>query len=80
MPSVLRGGPFRFFFYSNEGIEPPHTHVREGRRLAKFWLDPVSLAWSRRFRSHELTKIEALVSENQQELLEAWNEHFSTEH
>jgi hypothetical protein len=27
MPTVLRIGPYRFFFYSNEGHEPPHIHV-----------------------------------------------------
>jgi hypothetical protein len=27
VPTVLRVGPYRFFFYSNEGTEPPHVHV-----------------------------------------------------
>ena len=27
MPTVLRIGPFRFHFYSDEGNEPPHIHV-----------------------------------------------------
>ena len=32
MPTVLRWGPYRAFFYSNEGSEPPHVHLRaEGR-------------------------------------------------
>ena len=41
MPTVLRWGPYRAFFYSNEGSEPPHVHVRSGDKEAKFWLhDP----------------------------------------
>jgi hypothetical protein len=28
MPVVLRIGRFQFFFFSNEGREPPHIHVR----------------------------------------------------
>lgn len=54
MPTVRRIGSVRFFFYSNEGSEPPHIHVEQGDALAKFWLDPVSLASSSRYRAHEL--------------------------
>ena len=43
MPTVLRLGPFRFFFFSNEGTEPPHVHVERGDGHGKFWLDPVAL-------------------------------------
>ena len=28
----------RFFFYSNEGSEPPHVHVESGDGTAKLWL------------------------------------------
>ncbi len=30
MPTVLRWGPYRAFFYSNERGEPAHVHVRAG--------------------------------------------------
>jgi hypothetical protein len=36
MPTLGRIGPFRFFFYSNEGAEPPHIHVQQERKIAKF--------------------------------------------
>ena len=78
MPTVLRVGATRFFFYSNEGREPPHIHVQEGRNLAKFWLRPVSLASSTRFRSHEVRRLAKVVEENEDVLMEAWNEHFAT--
>ena len=75
-PTVLRVGPYRFFFFSNEGSEPPHIHVQRDRRLAKFWLAPGRLARSSNLASHELADIEALVRDNQSALLEAWHEFF----
>jgi hypothetical protein len=47
-----------------EGAEPPHIHVERDQCTAKFWLDPVQLAGSRGFRSHELNRIRALVIES----------------
>jgi hypothetical protein len=44
MPTILRVGRYRFFFFSNEGREPAHIHVKAGSDEAKFWLDPVQLA------------------------------------
>jgi hypothetical protein len=44
MPTVLRVGPYRFFFYSNEGQEPPHIHVKAGGDEAKFRRDSIELA------------------------------------
>jgi len=76
MPTVLRASGFRFFFYSLEGSEPPHTHVEHGDNVAKFWLDPVSVAESHGFRSHELNRLRALVIEHRMKFLEAWNAHF----
>ena len=44
MPTVLRSGPYRFYFYSHEPNEPPHVHVDRDDLSAKFWLQPVGLA------------------------------------
>jgi hypothetical protein len=77
MPTILRIGPFRFFFYSNENQEPAHIHIQRERMLAKFWLNPVALASSTRFSSQELRKLEQLVIDNRNVFLEAWNEYFS---
>jgi hypothetical protein len=76
MPTVLRVGRFRFFFYSNEGQELPHVHVKSGGDEAKFWLEPIDLATNHGFNGSELNEIGRLVEEHQLELLEAWNEHF----
>ena len=77
MPTVMRIGPYRFFFYSNERGEPAHIHVLRERALAKFWLEPVALAKSKHFAAHELNAIRQHVEDNVQELLEAWNEHLN---
>lgn len=76
MPTVLRVGRYRFFFFSNEGDEPAHIHVKAGSDEAKYWLEPVELAANYGFNGRELTDIEQVIDQNQQELLEAWNEHF----
>jgi hypothetical protein len=36
VPTVARIGPYRFFFFGNESLEPPHIHVQRDRNLAKF--------------------------------------------
>ena len=76
MPTVLRIGGYRFFFYSNENREPPHIHVQQAGRLAKFWIQPVILASSTGFAAHELNKLTRLVETHQKELLEQWHEFF----
>lgn len=78
MPAILRLGPYRFFFFSNENGEPAHIHIQRERMLAKFWLQPVALASSTRFPPKELRKLEQLVHENRTFLLESWNEYFSS--
>jgi len=76
MPTVLRVGAARFFFYSNEGSEPPHVHVERGDGFAKFLLQPVGSACSGRLRGHELRHLEHLVPEHSLEFLEAWRDFF----
>jgi hypothetical protein len=40
MPTALRAGPYRFYFYSYDCAEPRHMHVDRDDRSAKVWLDP----------------------------------------
>jgi len=42
MPTILMILGWRFFFYANEGNEPPHIHCKKGEAEAKYWLDPDS--------------------------------------
>ena len=74
MPTVLRVGRYRFFFFSNENNEPAHIHVKAESDQAKFWLEPISLASNYGFRAHDLNEIERIIQEHKDELLEAWNE------
>lgn len=76
MPTVLRSGPYRFYFYSHEPNEPPHVHVDQDNLSAKFWLKPVEVAANFGFRDHELGKIQSVVIQHTTDFLEAWNEFF----
>lgn len=75
MPTVLRVGKHRFHFFSNEGNEPAHIHVKAGHDEAKFWLSPVTLAENYGFKAHELNAIKRIIVKHHIELLEAWNEY-----
>ena len=74
MPTVLRVGPYRFHFYSDEGNGPPHVHVATADGEAKFWLDPVRIAANIRLTSVQVREIERLVFAHQTLLKEKYNE------
>jgi hypothetical protein len=76
VPTVLRSGPYRIFFYSADHVEPPHVHVERQNAAAKFWLDPVRLERSKGFSASEIRRIEGMVEENRTLLLRAWHEYF----
>jgi hypothetical protein len=75
MPTVLRLGPYRFYFYSHEPNEPAHVHVDRDDLSAKFWLQPAAVARNFGFPAHELWRLQDLVAEHQQALVEAWHGH-----
>ena len=76
MPTAMRTGPYRLYFYSHDLSEPPHIHVDRDEQSAKFWLSPVALARNLGFSARELRTIERIVIEHEQSLLEVWYEHF----
>jgi hypothetical protein len=78
MPTVLRTGPYRFF-YSHEPNEPAHVHVDRDDLSAKFWLVPVSLARNFGFTPTELRKLQSLVEQHRHRFSEEWNGHFGFE-
>jgi hypothetical protein len=76
MPTVLRSGPYRFYFYAGDQDEPEHIHVERDDSEAKFWLEPIRLARSHGFAAKELKSLERVVEDNRQFLLEQWHEFF----
>ena len=77
MPTVLRSGPYRFFFYAGDASEPPHVHVERDDCEAKFWLVPVRFERSVGFRSKDIQHVQILVEQHHEILLEEWNEFFN---
>jgi hypothetical protein len=75
MPTVLRVGPYRFF-YATDRDEPEHVHVERDSAVAKFWLVPVRLDKSKGFASTELNRIQRIVEEQNSILLEEWHGYF----
>ena len=76
MPTVMRSGPYRFFFYAGDRDEPPHVHVERDNSEAKYWLDPIQLERSNGFSRSELSKLKKLTTNNRQHLLDQWHEFF----
>lgn len=74
MPTSMRIGPYRFYFYSYDCGESRHMHVDRDTMSAKFWLDPdVSLATNHGFSRKELRDIERITRDNLEELKHAWD-------
>lgn len=54
MPTVLRVGPYRLFFYAGDRHEPMHVHVEREDKIAKFWIDSIRLQKSGGFNRMEI--------------------------
>jgi Domain of unknown function (DUF4160) len=76
MPTVLKVGPYRFFFYASDRGEPPHVHVERENMMAKFWFDPVRLSRSGDFGRAEIRRIEQLIEQHKPMLLKVWHDFF----
>jgi hypothetical protein len=78
VPTVMRSGKYRFFFFSNESAEPRHIHVESDDNHAKFWLEPLDLAKSVGYKNIELSEIRRLIQENILILKASWDAHFGS--
>jgi hypothetical protein len=67
---------FRFWFYSNEGREPPHVHASKGAGAAKLWLQPLQVAHSSGFTRPQLRRLRELAFEHQATFVERWYDYF----
>ena len=76
-PTIFREKGYRFYFLSNEE-ERIHIHVTREEGEAKFWIEPiVSLAVCHGLNPRRLNKIQKIVGEHRNEIIEAWQKHFS---
>ncbi|MCX7002101.1 MAG: DUF4160 domain-containing protein [bacterium] len=74
MPEIFRTAGFVFFFYTNEGHEPLHVHVRHAGGHAKFWMEPIALDYSEGMKTNEVSRAKQLLLANQRMILEKWHE------
>ena len=75
-PTVFREKGYRFFFFSREETRI-HVHVICADGEAKFWLEPdVDLAKNYRLSSSQLREIRKIIERHENELRDAWQEHF----
>jgi hypothetical protein len=77
MPTVLRKRGFEFYFFANEGFEPPHVHADKGNGSVKMWLQPLTVAESMGLKPAEVRSAMELAEEHRELLLEKWHEFFS---
>jgi hypothetical protein len=76
MPTLLRIGGMRFFFYAADGFEPPHVHVEVEARIAKIWLYDLTVAKSAGLSHRQLSDAVEQVRQHQSEFLEKWDAFF----
>ncbi len=76
MPAVLRYLSIPFFLLCGDRDEPLHIHIEREDKVAKFWLDPIRLQNSGGFNRAELNRIQKIIQDHHQELMEAWNDYF----
>ena len=54
-----------------------HVHVQHANGEAKFWLEPtMHLAQNYGLRTDELSTVERLIKEHEDDIRAAWQQHF----
>lgn len=76
MPTLLKWKGWIFLFYSSDGDEPPHVHIRKDRMEIKIWLSNCEVARNSGVRAHDVTELCKIVSEHKENFLERWHEYF----
>lgn len=76
MPTILKIGSMRFFFFSREESRM-HIHIICPEGEAKFWLEPtVELAVNCNLSIQKLNEVEKIVKEHEDEFKRAWKQFF----
>jgi hypothetical protein len=75
-PNLFSYKNYRFFFFSLE--EPRvHVHVLSPDGEAKFWIEPqIELAMNHGFKAHQISELEKVIKEHEDEIRNAWIRHF----
>lgn len=77
VPILLSEDGYVFRFFSGDGSEPQHVHVRGNGGVAKVWLVPrVQLAEYRAYNRHRREQIIRKTEAHRDEWIARWNSHF----
>ena len=86
MPQLLRFGPYRIYFWSNEGLplEPIHVHVSNGvpnAEATKIWITQNKRAlladpYDKRIPTKILNRLVEMIEAQSDDIIEAWLERF----
>jgi hypothetical protein len=77
MPKIYEQNGYRFFFYSAEGDEPCHVHIKKGEGDGKIWLEPeLKEEYLVDFKSQEKKQIRKIVQEQRDYFIQRWYEYF----
>ena len=76
MPTIFVWRGHRFFFYSADGGEPAHVHVRKGSDECKIWLHDAVVAYNSGYSPADLNALVRKVRAHREQLQEAWSEYF----
>ena len=74
MPTILRIRGYRFYFFAEEGSEPPHVHIEKGSGAMKVWLDDTLIASSEKLKPGEIRVALQLTRKHRSFLLQSWHE------
>ena len=76
MPTVIKIGSYRFFFFSREETRM-HIHISCPDGEEKFWLLPeIELARNYKLSKVQLKAIEKLIEDHYDDFRNAWNIYF----
>lgn len=74
MPEIFRKLGFVFFFFSNDGSEPMHIHVRKAGGFAKYWIEPIELDFSQGMKVQDIKLAQDFIEEHLELIKLKWNE------
>ncbi len=80
MPTILLVLGWRFFFFSNEGNEPPHVHAHKGETECKYWLKSelyeIEEAWSHNLTPRLRREVRRIIFDHFDLIVGEWEKSF----